>query len=57
LRHLVDILAGDQINPSLAPGEIVTTGTLTVHFQHQAARQWTTELAGVALDSLSVRFS
>ena len=29
LRHLVDILARDQVNPPLAAGEIVTTGTLT----------------------------
>jgi hypothetical protein len=38
LRHLVDLLARDQINPPLAAGEIVTTGTLRVHFRWQAAR-------------------
>ena len=35
LRHLVDILARDQVNPPLAAGEIVTTGTLTrAHSPH-----------------------
>ena len=29
LRHLVNTLTRDQINPALAAGEIVTTGTLT----------------------------
>jgi 2-oxo-3-hexenedioate decarboxylase len=57
LRHLVDILAGDQINPPLAAGEIVTTGTLTRALPVSAGEIWTTELAGVALDGLSVRFS
>jgi 2-keto-4-pentenoate hydratase len=50
LRHLVDILAGDQINPPLAAGEIVTTGTLTRALPVSAGETWTTELAGVALD-------
>ena len=33
LRHLVDILTRDQVNPPLAAGEIITTGTLTRHFR------------------------
>lgn len=57
LRHLVDILAGDQVNPPLAGGEIVTTGTLTRALPVSAGETWTTELAGVALDGLCVRFS
>ena len=57
LRHLVDILARDQVNPTLAAGEIVTTGTLTRAFPVSAGETWSTELAGVALDGISVRFS
>jgi 2-oxo-3-hexenedioate decarboxylase len=57
LRQLVDILAGDQINPPLPAGEIVTTGTLTRALPVSAGETWTTELSGVALDGLSVRFS
>src|SRR5215212_2217615 len=32
LRHLVEVLANDPVNPPLAAGEIVTTGTLTRAF-------------------------
>src|SRR5258708_1933159 len=57
LRHLVNILAGDQVNPPLAVGEIVTTGTLTRALPVSAGDTWTTELAGVALHALCVQFS
>lgn len=56
LRHLVGVLAGDQANPPLAAGEIVTTGTLTRAFPVVSGERWSTELAGVALDSISVSF-
>jgi len=57
LRYLVDILARDQVNPPLAAGEIVTTGTLTRALPVSAGQTWTTELTGVALDGISVRFA
>jgi len=57
LRHVVNILARDQINPQLAAGEIVTTGTLTRALPVSPGETWTTELAGVALDGLCVCFS
>ena len=57
LRHLVDILARDQVNPPLAAGEIVTTGTLTRALPVSAGETWTTELTGVALDGICVRFA
>jgi 2-oxo-3-hexenedioate decarboxylase len=57
LRHLVDILARDPINPPLAAGEIVTTGTLTRALPAAARETWTTELTGVALDGICVRFA
>jgi 2-oxo-3-hexenedioate decarboxylase len=57
LRHLVDILARDQVNPPLAAGEIVTTGTLTRALPASASETWTTELTGVALDGICVRFA
>jgi 2-oxo-3-hexenedioate decarboxylase len=55
LRHLVDVLAQDPVNPPLAAGEIVTTGTLTRAFPISAGSTWTTELTGVALDGIRVR--
>jgi 2-oxo-3-hexenedioate decarboxylase len=56
LRYLVDILARDQVNPPLAAGEIVTTGTLTRALPVSPGETWTTELAGIALDGIHVRF-
>jgi 2-oxo-3-hexenedioate decarboxylase len=57
LRHLVDILAGDQVNPPLAAGEIITTGTLMRALPLLDGQTWTTELTGVALDGICVRFA
>jgi 2-oxo-3-hexenedioate decarboxylase len=57
LRHLIDILARDQVNPPLAAGEIVTTGTLTRALPVSAGQTWTTELTGVALNGICVRFA
>jgi 2-oxo-3-hexenedioate decarboxylase len=57
LRHLVDLLTRDQINPALAAGEIVTTGTLTRALPVAAGETWTTELRGIALDGLRVQFT
>ena len=57
LSHLVDLLAHDQVNPPLAAGEIVTTGTLTRALPVSAGETWTTELTGVGLDGICVRFA
>src|SRR6516225_1850390 len=57
LRHLVDLLARDQVNPPLAAGEIVTTGTLTRALPVSDGETWTTELTGVALNGICVRFA
>jgi 2-keto-4-pentenoate hydratase len=56
LAHLIDILARDQVDPPLAPGEIVTTGTLTRAFPVAPGETWTTELTGIALDCMCARF-
>jgi 2-oxo-3-hexenedioate decarboxylase len=55
LRHLVDILANDQINPRLAAGEVVTTGTLTGALPASVGETWTNELTGVGLEGICVR--
>jgi 2-oxo-3-hexenedioate decarboxylase len=57
LRHLVDLLAHDLVNPPLAAGEIVTTGTLTLAHPVASGETWRTRLTGVALDPLCVRFA
>jgi 2-oxo-3-hexenedioate decarboxylase len=56
LHHLIDLLARDQVNPPLAAGEIVTTGTLTRALPVATGETWATELTGVALDRICVRF-
>jgi 2-oxo-3-hexenedioate decarboxylase len=57
LRHLIDLLARDQVNPPLEAGEIVTTGTLTRAFPVSGGESWATELRGVALSGICVRFT
>jgi 2-oxo-3-hexenedioate decarboxylase len=57
LRYLIDMLARDQVNPPLAAGEIVTTGTLTRALPVSASETWTTELTGVGLNGICVRFA
>jgi 2-oxo-3-hexenedioate decarboxylase len=56
LRHLVETLAQDSLSPSLAAGEIVTTGTLTRAFPVSAGEEWTTNLSGIPLEGARIRF-
>jgi 2-oxo-3-hexenedioate decarboxylase len=57
LRHLVEVLASDPVNPPLAAGEIITTGTLTRAFPVAPGETWTTELTGILLDGVAIRFA
>jgi 2-oxo-3-hexenedioate decarboxylase len=56
LRHLVELLAGDSLNPPLAAGEIATTGTLTRAFPVVRGEVWSTELTGVPLEGGRIQF-
>jgi 2-keto-4-pentenoate hydratase len=56
LRHLVELLANDPVNPPLAAGEIVSTGTLTKAMPVAPGEAWTAVPAGVALDAIQLRF-
>ena len=56
LRHLVQVLEADRLNPPLDAGEIVTTGTLTRAFPVAEGETWTTGLTGVPLEGARVRF-
>jgi 2-oxo-3-hexenedioate decarboxylase len=56
LRHLVELLSVDQSNPPLSAGEIVTTGTLTRALPVAPGETWMTELTGIAVDGIRVRF-
>jgi 2-oxo-3-hexenedioate decarboxylase len=57
VRHLVEVLASDPVNPPLKAGEIVTTGTLTRAFPVAPGETWTTEPTGIDLEGISIRFA
>ena len=57
LRYAMDLLAKDADNRPLGTGEIVTTGTLTRALPIARGETWATELSGLPLDGISVRFS
>lgn len=56
LRHLVDLLAGDPHNPPVGPGEIISTGTLTLAMPVRAGETWTTKVSGIPFEEISLRF-
>ena len=56
LGHLVELLERQPEAPPLAPGEIVTTGVLTDAHPVSAGETWSTEVAGLPLQGLRVRF-
>jgi 2-keto-4-pentenoate hydratase len=56
LRHLVGLLASDPLNPPLAAGEIISTGTLTKAMPVAAGEVWSAAPAGIALDEIRIRF-
>src|ERR1700731_795096 len=51
LRHLVGLLASDPVNPPLAAGEIISTGTLTKAMPVASGEAWTAAPTGIALDA------
>ena len=56
LRHLIELLANDPVNPPLAAGELVSTGTLTKAMPVVAGEAWTAMPTGVVLDAIRLRF-
>jgi 2-keto-4-pentenoate hydratase len=57
LGHLVGLLARQPEAPPLAAGEIISTGTLTDAHPVAPGETWSTEIRGLALPGLSLRFS
>jgi 2-oxo-3-hexenedioate decarboxylase len=57
LRHLVELLASDKHNPPLRAGEIISTGTLTLPMPVKPGEQWTTIVADIPLDEITIRFN
>jgi 2-keto-4-pentenoate hydratase len=56
LSHLVEVLANQPLAPALAAGEIVTTGTLTDAHPVAPGELWSTEIRGLGLSGLELRF-
>jgi 2-keto-4-pentenoate hydratase len=56
LRHLVGLLASDPVNPPLAAGEIISTGTLTKAMPIAPGETWTAVPRGIGLDPVRLRF-
>jgi 2-oxo-3-hexenedioate decarboxylase len=56
LRHLVQLLANDPHNPPIGPGEIISTGTLTLAMAVSAGETWTAKASGIPLEDISLRF-
>jgi 2-keto-4-pentenoate hydratase len=57
LRHLVGLLASDPVNPPLAAGEVVSTGTLTKAMPVSPGETWTATPRGIALDAIQLGFT
>jgi len=57
LLYLVQLLARDADSPPVAAGEIVTTGTLTRALPIAPGETWSTELRGIPLEGISLRFA
>jgi len=55
-RHLVRVLGEQQLFEPIHAGEIVTTGTLTPALSIRAGETWTTNLSGIDLPGLTLRF-
>ncbi|MCJ2089007.1 hydratase [Methylobacterium sp. E-005] len=54
LVHLVDVLANDPLSPSMAAGEIITTGTLTDALPVAPGQRWQTRIHGLPLPDLDL---
>lgn len=57
VRHLIQVLASQPGAQAIQAGELITTGTITLAHAIRAGECWTTELQGIALPGLQVRFT
>jgi len=56
LAHLVGVLAQQPRLPSLAGGEVITTGTVTGAFPIAPGQRWQAQLHGIGLGRVTVEF-
>ncbi len=55
LRDVVEVLAKDKVNPPLAAGEFITTGTVTRAFPITKGDVWSTEFFRAPFEGLTLR--
>ena len=56
LHHIIDLLSCQNIHPPIAPGEIVTTGTLTRAMPIAPGETWSTQLFPPLLPAAHIQF-
>ena len=56
LAHLVEVLSKQSNAPQLQAGEVVTTGVITDAHPVSPGEMWQTEIAGLPLPGLTIRF-
>lgn len=57
IKHLLDLLKDDPHNPPVVAGEIVSTGTVTKAWPVVPGERWRTEVRGLKLPGVEIRFS
>ena len=57
LAYLTGMLSRDPYNPPLAPGEILSTGTLTRALDVKSGGTWTGRATGIPLEPVTLRFT
>jgi 2-oxo-3-hexenedioate decarboxylase len=57
LSHLFSVLAEQSESDRLRPGDIVTTGTVTSAYSIKGGEVWRSELRGIPLPGLTIRFT
>jgi 2-oxo-3-hexenedioate decarboxylase len=57
LRHFVRGLAEWDVGWRVGPGDLVTTGTITRAFPIRAGERWSTQVHGLPLDGIALRFT
>jgi 2-oxo-3-hexenedioate decarboxylase len=57
IKHLLDLLKDDPHNAPVAAGEVITTGTVTKAFPVASGERWRTEVHGLKLPGISIRFA
>ena len=57
MAFLVDILATQPKFDALTAGEIITTGTLTAALPIAPGETWTSEISGLPVAPLTVKFT